>query len=97
MAITLSNGYIKPEDGDTGAVWFDALEDNIQRVNDHNHDGSNSEIVQQGSRQFNIPRANLQKFTARPHMFKNFVAAKQISGRIITRHRIAYWQKLSVI
>lgn len=40
--IVLSNGYKLPETGDFGDVWFPALEDNIQRVNDHTHDGSNS-------------------------------------------------------
>lgn len=41
--IILSNGYKLPEDGDLGDVWFDALEDNIQRLNDHSHDGIDSE------------------------------------------------------
>lgn len=39
----LTNGYKLPETGDFGDVWFPALEDNIQRVNDHTHDGTNSE------------------------------------------------------
>lgn len=43
MAVTLSNGYIKPETGDRGSTWFPALESNIERVNSHNHDGANSE------------------------------------------------------
>ena len=43
MATTLSNGYILPQTGDRGSVWFPALESNIQRLNDHNHDGNNSE------------------------------------------------------
>ncbi len=40
--ITLSYGYKKPQTGDKGTPLFTALEDNIQRVNDHNHDGVNS-------------------------------------------------------
>lgn len=40
---TLSNGYLLPETGDRGNVFFPALESNIQRVNDHNHTGSDSE------------------------------------------------------
>lgn len=40
---TLSNGYKLPQDGDLGDVWFDALEDNITRVNDHSHNGADSE------------------------------------------------------
>lgn len=40
--LTLSFGYKKPQTGDTGSVVFPALEDNFQRLNDHNHEGSNS-------------------------------------------------------
>ena len=40
--IVLSNGYKLPETGDFGDVWFPALEDNIQRINTHNHDGTDS-------------------------------------------------------
>lgn len=39
----LSKGYKKPQDPDTGDIFFPALEENWQRVNDHNHNGSNSE------------------------------------------------------
>lgn len=39
---TLSYGYKKPESGDRGSPLFTALEDNIQRVNDHDHNGVNS-------------------------------------------------------
>lgn len=41
----LSYGYKKPQDGDTGDVFFPAIEDNIQRVNDHTHDGVNSAFI----------------------------------------------------
>jgi hypothetical protein len=41
--ITLSHGFKKPETGDKGAVFFPALEDDIQQMNDHNHNGTNSE------------------------------------------------------
>lgn len=40
---TLSNGYLLPETGDRGNTFFPALESNIQRVNDHSHNGSDSE------------------------------------------------------
>ena len=43
MATTLTNGYVKPATGDRGSVWFPALEGNIQRLNDHTHDGVDSE------------------------------------------------------
>lgn len=39
---TLSYGYKKPETNDKGPVVFPALEDDIQQLNDHDHDGSNS-------------------------------------------------------
>lgn len=39
---TLSYGYKLPEANDKGTILFTALEFNIQRVNDHDHDGSNS-------------------------------------------------------
>jgi hypothetical protein len=39
---TLSNGYLKPSNTDTGDIFFPAMEFNIQRLNDHTHDGSNS-------------------------------------------------------
>lgn len=42
---TLSYGYLKPQTGDTGAAWFPALEDNIQQLNDHNHNGINSAVL----------------------------------------------------
>jgi hypothetical protein len=40
--LTLSNGYKKPQTNDKGSTLFTALEFDIQRLNDHNHDGSNS-------------------------------------------------------
>jgi len=39
---TLTYGYKKPQTGDKGSVFFPALEDNIQRLNDHDHDGTDS-------------------------------------------------------
>ena len=39
---TLSYGWKKPQTGDKGDTFFPALEDNIQKSNDHTHDGSNS-------------------------------------------------------
>lgn len=40
--ITLNYGYLLPENGDIGNEIFDALESNIQRLNDHTHNGINS-------------------------------------------------------
>jgi len=45
MASTLSNGYILPASGDRGSTFFPALESNITRLNSHNHDGNNSELL----------------------------------------------------
>lgn len=39
---TLSYGYLKPESGDKGALFWPALEADIEQLNDHNHDGVNS-------------------------------------------------------
>lgn len=43
--LTLTNGFKKPQNGDDGSVWFPAMEDNIQQLNDHNHNGVNSELI----------------------------------------------------
>lgn len=40
---TLSNGFKLPDSGDQGPVVFPALEGNIQQLNDHTHNGTNSE------------------------------------------------------
>jgi hypothetical protein len=40
--LTLSYGFKKPQNPDRGAVWFPALEQNIQQLNDHTHNGTNS-------------------------------------------------------
>jgi len=45
MATTLSYGYIQPQNGDKGSVWFPALNDNIQQLNDHDHNGVNSALL----------------------------------------------------
>lgn len=45
MSTTLSYGYKKPVTGDKGSVFYPDLEFDIQRLNDHNHDGSNSAIL----------------------------------------------------
>ena len=45
MSTTLSYGYKKPQTGDKGSVFYPDLEFDIQRLNDHNHDGSNSALL----------------------------------------------------
>lgn len=40
--IILSKGWKLPETGDLGNVWFVALEDNINQLNTHSHDGVDS-------------------------------------------------------
>ena len=44
MSTTTSNGYKKPNTGDRN-FWSD-LEDNIDRINSHSHDGTDSEKLQ---------------------------------------------------
>jgi hypothetical protein len=39
---TLTYGFKKPQTGDKGSIFFPALEDNIQQLNDHTHNGVNS-------------------------------------------------------
>jgi hypothetical protein len=43
--IVLSYGFQQPENGDPGSVWFPALNADIQKMNDHNHDGTNSSLL----------------------------------------------------
>lgn len=45
----LSYGFKLPEQGDFGTVWFPALEDNIQQLNDHDHNGINSKNLPSSS------------------------------------------------
>lgn len=47
--ITLSFGFKKPEINDKGDVVFPALEDNIQQLNDHTHNGTDSAKLTAGS------------------------------------------------
>lgn len=46
---TLSFGYKRPEVGDIGDPIFDALEDTITQLNDHAHNGTNSDRVSSGN------------------------------------------------
>lgn len=39
---TLTYGFKKPQTGDKGSIWFPALADNIQQLNDHTHNGTDS-------------------------------------------------------
>ena len=45
---TLSYGYKKPEPGDTGDSFYPAMSDNMQSVNDHTHNGTNSAPLDAG-------------------------------------------------
>lgn len=47
--LVLSYGYKKPQSGDKGSVFFPALEFDIQRLNDHTHDGLNSSLLSSSS------------------------------------------------
>jgi hypothetical protein len=40
--ITLPYGYVLPETGDAGTALFEALEDNITRLDGHTHNGTDS-------------------------------------------------------
>ena len=54
MSTTTSYGYYLPETGDKGTPIFTGLEGNIQQMNDHNHNGTNSAP---------IPSSSLSKMT----------------------------------
>jgi hypothetical protein len=41
----LSYFFKKPQTGDKGSVFWPAMEDNFQQLNDHNHDGVNSSTL----------------------------------------------------
>lgn len=46
MSTTLSYGFKLPQDGDTGGNDFwDDLEHDIQQLNDHDHDGTDSALL----------------------------------------------------
>jgi len=47
--IVLSYGYRQPQNGDRGSVWFPALNFDIQRLNDHSHDGVDSAFLSSSS------------------------------------------------
>ena len=47
--LTLSYGFKKPQTGDNGSVFFPALEDDIQQLNDHTHNGTNSSKITIGA------------------------------------------------
>lgn len=53
---TLSYGYKKPQNPDQGDVWFPAMEQNVQQVNDHAHNGTDSAPL--ATRQQSILAAN---------------------------------------
>lgn len=40
---TLSMGVYKPDDGDTGDVFFPRMQDNCDWMNNHTHNGTNSQ------------------------------------------------------
>lgn len=43
--LTLSFGFKKPQTGDKGSVFWPALELNFQKLNDHDHNGTNSKKI----------------------------------------------------
>jgi hypothetical protein len=53
--LTLSFGFKKPETNDKGDIVFPALEDNIQQLNDHDHNGTNSK---------KLPSSSIEPLTA---------------------------------
>ena len=54
MSTTLSYGFEKPATGDKGSVFWPALEDNIQQLNDHTHNGTDSARLTSVGMQANV-------------------------------------------
>jgi hypothetical protein len=73
MATTLSFGYVKPATGDKGAVVFTPLESNIQQVNDHKHNGSNSDRVDSSNLQREVVNVTAAGWAADGELFKKTV------------------------
>lgn len=69
MSSELSNGYFLPQNGDFGVTWFVDLERNIQRLNDHNHDGTNSSAIPSTAIAPVIIDLPVSAFTASPEGF----------------------------
>ncbi len=47
--LTLTKGFKKPEAGDKGIIFFPAMEDNIQQMNEHTHNGVDSQTIGPGA------------------------------------------------
>lgn len=45
MSTTTTHSLTKPETGDRGSIFWPALEEAIQRLNDHVHNGTDSETL----------------------------------------------------
>lgn len=54
--LTLTKGFKKPQSPDTGDIFFPAMEQNIQQLNDHTHDGTTSQLLSTNTQ--NILAAN---------------------------------------
>ena len=73
MATTLSFGYVKPQTGDKGATNFNALEGNIDQLNAHKHDGSNSARVDTFSMMRSVVNVDGTGWAAAGEFFKKTV------------------------
>lgn len=49
MASTLTYGFVKPATGDKGTTFWGDLEDDIQQMNDHTHNGVDSAVLSAAS------------------------------------------------
>lgn len=49
MSTTLTYGLVRPATGDSGAVFFPAMENNITQLDAHTHNGINSSLLTAGS------------------------------------------------
>lgn len=75
MPTDLNNGYKKPNNGESGAIFCPVLEDNWERVADHTHDGTDST---------KIIASNITKQTATAASGASWTADGELYFQIIT-------------
>lgn len=69
---TLSYGYKKPQSTDTGDVFYPAMSDNMQQLNDHSHDGSDSAPLSAGG--VSVPSGSWAAVGGLPGIYEQVVS-----------------------
>lgn len=71
MATTLTHGYLKPANPDTGDTFWGNLATDIQLMNDHVHDGTLGTVLPVVSQ--NIPHASWAAVSGKVGLYKQTV------------------------